>query len=59
MSRKRISALGMAILMLIMTIGTVILDAVPVKADGGPVMEFHYHRADGDYEPWSVGLWVE
>ena len=43
--------------MLIMTISTVILDAVPIKADGGPVIEFHYHRADGDYDPWSVWMW--
>ena len=57
MTRKRISALGMAILTLIMTISTVILDAVPIKADGGPVIEFHYHRADGDYDPWSVWMW--
>lgn len=59
MARKRISALGMAMLMLIMTISTVILDTVPVKADGGPVIEFHYHRADGDYDPWSVWMWAE
>ena len=59
MTRKRISALGMAILMLIMTISTVILDTVPVKADGGPVIEFHYHRADGDYDPWSVWMWAD
>ena len=59
MTRKRISALGMAMLMLIMTISTVILDTVPVKADGGPVIEFHYHRADGDYDPWSVWMWAE
>ena len=23
------------------------------------MIEFHYHRADGDYDPWSVWMWAE
>ena len=59
MSKRRIRALGMSILMLMMTVCTVFLDAVTVKADGGPVIEFHYHREDGDYAPWSVWMWAD
>ena len=42
MTRKRISALGMAIIMLIMTISTVILDTLPVKADRNRIYGFNY-----------------
>lgn len=27
------------------------------RAEGGVVLKVHYHRADGDYSPWSVWLW--
>ncbi len=31
--------------------------AVPVRAEGGPVIKLHYHRPDGNYEGWDVWLW--
>lgn len=57
--KKRIGSLGMAVIMLLLSICSILADQVPVRAEGGPVIEFHYHRADGDYEPWSVWSWAE
>ena len=57
--KKRIGSLGMAVIMLLLSICSILADQVPVRAEGGPVIELHYHRADGDYEPWSVWSWAE
>ena len=57
--KKRIGSLGMAVIMLLLSICSMLADQVPVRAEGGPVIELHYHRADGDYEPWSVWSWAE
>jgi pullulanase len=32
---------------------------LPVYADGGTVIRLHYHRDDGDYDPWRVWFWEE
>lgn len=57
--RKRIQALGMAALMLLLTVLTIVGDLTPVYAEGGPVIKLHYHREDGDYAPWRVWFWEE
>ena len=57
--KKRIGSLGMAVLMLLLSICAILADQVPIRAEGGPVIELHYHRADGDYAPWSVWSWAE
>ena len=30
-----------------------------VKADEGVTLKLHYHREDGDYEPWDVWMWPD
>ena len=30
-----------------------------VKADEGVTLKIHYHREDGDYEPWDVWMWPD
>jgi pullulanase len=32
---------------------------LPVYADGETVLKLHYHRDDGDYDPWRVWFWEE
>lgn len=57
--RKRIQAFGMAVLMLLLTVCTVLGDVTPVYAEGGPIIKLHYHREDGAYDPWRVWFWAE
>ena len=30
---------------------------ISAHAEGGVILKLHYHREDGDYEPWDVWLW--
>ena len=32
---------------------------IVARADEGVTLKLHYHREDGDYEPWDVWLWPE
>lgn len=55
--RKRIFAFAMACCMLFLA--TACNCRLPVYADGGTVIRLHYHRDDGDYDPWRVWFWEE
>lgn len=57
--KKKVHAFGMAVLLLILSVLGVFTDQMPVRAEGGPVIEFHYHRADGDYADWKVWMWAD
>ena len=48
-------ALAMVMTMLLSDIGM----SVVARADEGVTLKIHYHREDGDYEPWDVWLWPE
>lgn len=56
---RRIQALGMAAVMLLITMAAVFLDITPVKADGELTLKLHYHREDGVYDGWDVWMWPE
>ena len=58
--KKRVSALVMAVLMVVLTVASVVGDLTLVKAAGELTMKLHYNRADGDYSVLnSVWLWPE
>lgn len=55
--RKRIKALFMAVIMLVLTVATSLSNVVTVKAAEELILKLHYHRADGNYDGWSVWMW--
>lgn len=55
--KKRIMALLLAVLMVILSFSDSMGEITTVKAAENPVMRVHYHRADGNYTDWSVWLW--
>lgn len=57
--KKRVRALVMALMMLLVTVFTSIADVATVKADQDLVLKLHYHREDGNYDGWDVWLWEE
>lgn len=57
--RKNIISLGLAAVMLFTTVCAWIGAPVTVRAEGGAVIQLHYNRPDGDYEPWRVWFWEE
>lgn len=32
-------------------------EKIAARADGGVTLKIHFHKADGDYGPWSLWLW--
>jgi pullulanase len=57
--KKRIRALGMAVLLLFLTVFGTFSDATQVRADGEVKLKLHYHREDASYDDWSVWMWGE
>lgn len=57
--KRRVKALLMAMLMLVMTLTTSFADVVTVKAAEDLTLKLHYHREDGNYDEWDVWLWEE
>ena len=57
--KRKVKALIMAVLMLVMTLAPSFVDAVTVKAAEELTLKLHYHRADGNYDGWDVWLWEE
>lgn len=56
--KRRGKALGMALLLIMMTVFSVVSDAAMVKADE-LLIKLHYHRADDNYDGWDVWMWGE
>ncbi len=54
--KRRLKAMGMAILLIAATLISTFTGITPVKAEE-LVLRLHYHRADGDYAPWDVWMW--
>ena len=58
---KRVMAVAFAIMMVIAMLPVGFIANVGTTraraAEGGVVLKVHYHRDDGDYEPWDVWLW--
>lgn len=57
--RKRISALTMAVVLLVITVAVNFATATPVSAAGELVVKLHYHREDAKYDGWDVWFWAE
>lgn len=57
--RKRLQAMLMAVLMMVITVASVAADIVPVQAAGELYLKLHYNREDGNYTDWSVWFWPE
>ena len=53
---KKIKALSMAILMMLLTVLTAVNDIAFVDA-ADLTIRLHYNRADGNYENWDVWMW--
>ena len=56
--KRRGKALGMALLLIMMTVFSAVSDAAMVKADE-LLIKLHYHRADDNYDGWDVWMWGE
>lgn len=57
--KKRVRALGMAVMLLFLTVFGVFADVPQVRADGELKLRLHYHRDDGAYDGWMVWFWAE
>ena len=53
---KKIKALSMAIMMMLLTVLTAVNDITFVSA-ADLTIRLHYNRADGNYENWDVWMW--
>lgn len=57
--RRRVKAMFMAMVLLVMTVVPSFMDALTVKAAEELTLKLHYHREDGVYDDWDVWLWEE
>lgn len=57
--KKRVKSFVMALLMLITAFSGIVVNQLPVLADEGPVIRFHFHRGDDNYSGWSVWMWED
>lgn len=57
--RRRMKAMFMAMVLLVMTVVPFFMDVLTVKAAEDLTLKLHYHRADDNYEGWDVWLWEE
>lgn len=57
--KQRIKAFSIALLMLLFTLFTSVIDVAVVKAADELTLKLHYHRADNSYDGWGVWLWEE
>ena len=57
--RRRVSALFMAVILLITPFMTALLNVVTVHAAEGITIKLHYHRGDDVYDGWDVWFWEE
>lgn len=57
--KKRVRALGMAVMLLFLTVFGVFADVPQARADGELKLRLHYHRDDGAYDGWMVWFWAE
>ena len=57
--RRRMKAMFMAMVLLVMTVVPSFMDVLTVKAAEDLTLKLHYHRADDNYEGWDVWLWEE
>ena len=55
--RRRMKAMFMAMVLLVMTVVPSFMDVLTVKAAGELTLKLHYHREDANYEGWDVWLW--
>lgn len=57
--KKRVRVLGMAVMLLFLTVYGAFANVPQVKADGELKLKLHYNRSDGAYDGWMVWLWAE
>ncbi len=57
--RRRVKAMFMAMVLLVMTVVPSFMDGMTVKAAEELTLKLHYHREDGVYDGWDVWLWEE
>jgi pullulanase len=57
--KKRVRVLGMAVMLLFLTIFSAFSDVMTVRADGEVKLKLHYRREDGAYDIWTVWMWGE
>lgn len=57
--KKRVRVLGMAVMLLLLTVYGAFANVPQVKADGELKLKLHYNRSDGAYDGWMVWLWAE
>lgn len=56
--KRRVKAFAMALLMVLMTVGTILCDVTVTQA-ADLIIKLHYHREDGNYDGWDVWMWEE
>lgn len=54
---KKVKTFSIALVMLLTTVLTAIVDVMPAAAAEDLTLKLHYHREDGNYENWDVWLW--
>lgn len=57
--KKRVRVLGMAVMLLFLTVYGAFANVPQVKADGELKLKLHYNRSDGAYDGWMVWFWAE
>ena len=57
--KRRMRAMLMAVVMLLLTVMTSFANVSQVKAAGDLVVKLHYNRPDGNYDDWDVWMWEE
>lgn len=57
--KKRLTGLGLAVMMVFTVVFSVMSAPVTARADEGAVIKLHYNRPDGEYAPWRVWFWAD
>ena len=57
--KRRMRAMFMAVVMLLLTVMSSFASVSQVKAAGDLVVKLHYNRPDGNYDDWDVWMWEE
>ena len=57
--KKRVKVLGIAVMLLFLTLYGAFANVPQVRADGQVKLKLHYNRPDGAYDGWMVWFWAE
>ena len=57
--KKRVKVLGIAVMLLFLTVYGAFANVPQVRADGQVKLKLHYNRPDGAYDGWMVWFWAE